>query len=529
MVYTTLASLRFFPHSLDYMSRLSLTKIARAASSVELIALGSFVVYLLTLAPDVYGFDSAEFASGAYSLGIVHPPGFPLYMLIGKLFSFLPFGTVAYRLNFMSAVFAALTIYLLYRVIFKVITCDWIAWVSSAFLAFSIYFWNMSVVAEVYTLHTFFLVLELLILLRWRETGKKSILVLFSFVFGLSLTNHTTGLLFAPGFAWLIVSSPKWKWRFDWNWALMILSFLFGLLVYIYIPVRANSDAPLNYIREYYSIDVTTLSGLIWMISGKAYHFFAFGYHGSEILQQFMSCTKLFWRNFTGVGFLVGVLGMIVSFRRDWKIALACLLIFLANFCFYLNYRVLDKDTMFLPAYTIFSVYIAFGLSYIDYLLRKFVGVENPLRLIPQVHPAFWVGMVILSLVLNWQWTDMSNAFGPETYSSMILQSVENNATIIADWSPAVVLEYYQIVEGKRTDLNIYNQSRIEVARHYRYWSMGKPAPQISAAVSRDELSDIDKLYEDSTLYSIEYDPFIAKKYEYIPVGTFYRLEKKVQ
>ena len=123
----------------------------------------------------------------------------------------------------------------------------------------------------------------------------------------------------------------------------------------------------------------------------------------------------------------------------------------------------------------------------------------------------------------------MSDAFGPETYSSMIMQSVENNATIIANWSPAVVLEYYQIVEGKRTDLHIYNQSRIEVARYYQYWSMGKPAPQISAAVSRDELSDIDQLYEDSTLYSIEYDPVIAKKYEYVPVGTFYRLEKKVR
>lgn len=509
------------------MKRLSLTKFAKAAFSGELIALGSLVVYLFTLAPNVYGFDSAEFATGAYSLGIVHPPGFPLYMLLGKLFSLLPFGSVAYRLNLMSAVFAALTVYVLYQVIIKITGRAWIAWVSSAFLAFSIYFWNMSVVAEVYTLHTFFLVLELYILLRWRETGKQSALILFAFIFGLSLTNHTTGLLFAPGFALLIVSSSKWKWRINWFWVLMICGFLIGLLVYIYIPIRANSDTPLNYIKEYYSIDVTTFSGLLWMISGKAYHFFAFGYQGTEILQQLVNSIESFWRNFMGVGFLVGILGIIVSFRKDWNIGLACLLVFLGNFCFYINYRVLDKDTMFLPAYTIFTVFIAFGLGFLDHLLHQIFSNGDLFKPILHAHPVFWSGMIVLALVLNWQWTDMSQAHGPETYSNMIMQSVENDAVIIASWSPAVVLEYYQIVEGKRTDLQIYNQSRSEVARYYTYWSMGKSAEQISAAVAKDELAAIDKIYEDSILYSIEYDPVIARRYEYIPVGTFYRLEKK--
>jgi hypothetical protein len=343
----------------------------------------------------------------------------------------------------------------------------------------------------------------------------------------LSLTNHTTGLLFAPGFAWLIVSSPKWKWRIDWYWALMICCFLLGLLVYAYIPIRANSNAPLNYIKEYYAIDVTTFRGLVWMISGKAYHFFAFGYHGAEILQQLVKSIESFWRNFMGVGFLVGILGIIVSFRKDWKIGLACLLIFLGNFCFYINYRVLDKDTMFLPAYTTFTVFIAFGLDFLDHSLHQ-ISIDGDLfKPILHAYPIFWSGMSVLALALNWQWTDMSNALGAVTYSNMIMQSVEQDSTIIASWSPAVVLEYFQIVEGKRTDLQIYNQSRSEVARYYTYWSMGKTAEQISAAVAKDELAAIDKIYEDSILYSIEYDPVIARNYEYVPVGIFYRLEKK--
>ena len=77
----------------------------------------TFLVYLRTLAPGVYGFDSAELATGVFTQGIVHPPGYPLYLLIGKLFTFLPVRDVAYRLNLMSAFFAALTVLLLYLVI----------------------------------------------------------------------------------------------------------------------------------------------------------------------------------------------------------------------------------------------------------------------------------------------------------------------------------------------------------------------------------------------------------------------------
>ena len=83
-----------------------------ALAGLFLFAL-TFMVYLRTLAPTVYGFDSAELATGVYSGGIVHPPGFPLYMLIGRMFILLPIGDVAYRLNLMSSFFASCTVGLL--------------------------------------------------------------------------------------------------------------------------------------------------------------------------------------------------------------------------------------------------------------------------------------------------------------------------------------------------------------------------------------------------------------------------------
>ncbi len=69
----------------------------------------SMLVYLLTIAPTLSFFDSGEMISGAYTLGVSHPPGYPVYVTLGKLFSFIPLGNVAFRVNLMSSFFAAMT------------------------------------------------------------------------------------------------------------------------------------------------------------------------------------------------------------------------------------------------------------------------------------------------------------------------------------------------------------------------------------------------------------------------------------
>ena len=84
--------------------------VARAHWPPVVVFLVSLIFYLITLSPTI--FDSVaniEYAATAYGLVIPHPPGNPLYVVLGKLFTFLPFGDIAYRVNLMSAVFAAAT------------------------------------------------------------------------------------------------------------------------------------------------------------------------------------------------------------------------------------------------------------------------------------------------------------------------------------------------------------------------------------------------------------------------------------
>ncbi len=94
---------------------------------------GSFSVYLLTLAPLVTFWDSGELSTAAWSLGIPHPPGYPLFCILGKLFTFLPFGSIVYRLNLMSAFFAAGTVYILFLMLKKTLRgVPFAEWISAA-------------------------------------------------------------------------------------------------------------------------------------------------------------------------------------------------------------------------------------------------------------------------------------------------------------------------------------------------------------------------------------------------------------
>ncbi|HRK33650.1 MAG TPA: DUF2723 domain-containing protein, partial [Candidatus Hydrogenedentes bacterium] len=62
-------------------------------------ALTALVVYVMTLGPTITGEDSGELVTAAYTLGIAHPPGYPIWCLLGKVFTFIPFGSVAWRVN----------------------------------------------------------------------------------------------------------------------------------------------------------------------------------------------------------------------------------------------------------------------------------------------------------------------------------------------------------------------------------------------------------------------------------------------
>ena len=204
----------------------------------------TFVVYLSTLSPTIGEADSFEFQVVSYTLGVAHPTGYPLYILLGKLFSLLPFGNVAYRVNLISPLFASLTVVCLYLCLVHLTRHRAVSLVAALAFAFSRTFWSQAVIAEVYTLNAFFVALLFYLLLKRISESADQRINEIAFVYGLSLTNHITMALLAPTIAIYALLAGVWAGlrRTVRNQVFGTLVaaglFLLGLSVYLYIPLR---------------------------------------------------------------------------------------------------------------------------------------------------------------------------------------------------------------------------------------------------------------------------------------------------
>jgi len=487
-------------------------------------ALISGIGYFLTMSPGVVGFDSAELITGAYSLGIVHPTGYPLYLLIAKVFTLIPVRSIAYRVNLVSVFFGAIAVYLTARWIFSFTKSMLSTWVGAFSLAVGYGMWSMATVAEVYTLQVSLILALLLVIRQWLVRGEDRWLYLMAFTFGLSMTNHVTSALFLPSLAWIVITKLGFKGTLK-KLPFMGIAAGMGLLVYLYLPVRYAADPPLNYIKSYYKVDLSTLSGMLWMVSGRAYRFFAFGYDLQSYILELLDALIILSRNFTLLGILLGTSGLVKMIRDHRREGMALTFAFVLNIIFFAGYAVADKETMFLPAFGIWSLWVGVG----THAIGSYIARLNLLQVREQfTAQKVFAGALIVSFLIvggaNLHWLDKSDNYGPDLYARRVLSTLPENAFVIGRWSSAVILEYYQYVEGIRPDIHIFNRSRYEVAMYYDLWQGGTPHEEAVKQIMAIEEGIINAFAQDREVFDAEYNPYLAQRYEYQPAGQVFRL-----
>ena len=170
-----------------------------------LSGLAAFAVYLRTLAPTVVGGDSGELIAVASTLGVAHPPGYPLYTLLGRAFTWLPFGGVALRVNLLSAVCGALAAALVCRAVRRATGEAWGGVLAAGALAFSPLVWPYAVTAEVFPLNDLFVAALALCVVEVERAGEPALrrrgLGAFALLAGLAAANHHTIVFVAAPFA----------------------------------------------------------------------------------------------------------------------------------------------------------------------------------------------------------------------------------------------------------------------------------------------------------------------------------------
>ncbi|MBP6015966.1 MAG: DUF2723 domain-containing protein [Candidatus Promineofilum sp.] len=390
----------------------------RAALAAGMVALG---IYLLTIAPDLSWAnaspDGVELITASATLGIPHPPGYPTYVVLAKLFSLLPVGTVAFRYNLFSALAVSLTV----AVVVLTIGClhrrvrPMAASVAALLFGFAPLVWSQALVAEVYPLNL--LLLALFLMAGSRDD--RSIWV--GLWLGLAITTHPTSLFFLP---LLFISGGR-------RAARPIMGALIGLSPLLLLPLLAAGDSPIVWGRP------AELAGWWWLVSGQLYgaNFrpgFDWGHAGALVRALVLGPSLMIATGNVGP-FLRRTSDGEAAGQRKKIILLGLTGLLYVVFAFF--YRTPDAAVLLLPALLIAALLLA-------PLLER---GRQAVLILP-----------ILLVVFTFSARDLSGEVNVRRSAEMMLELAPANAVLLTPGDRTIfTILYFQYVEGSRLDLRV--------------------------------------------------------------------------
>jgi hypothetical protein len=410
------------------------------------VALALFALYAATSPRTVALEDDGLFILSSYFLGVEHPPGYPLFTLIGHLFTYLPFGSVAYRVHLASALFGALTCGAAWLCARALIAGRLPAYLAAFGLGMSPVFWSQAVIAEVYTLNAFFFVVLTFMGLISRD-GR--LLPWMALVFGLSLSNHyPLMLLIAPAFLVLL-----WPLRAEVLNRFGALSWLvlLGLLPYAWMVRRSweavpiSFNGPLETIQEilyflkrsgYAGVDHSVSAG--WFDRIKFFQFFA-----GELALQFAL-----------VGTLLAAVGLAVQWRTlGRRIAAFLTVAFLMPSVVLLLLLGFDYDSFRghvfhvypLPAYAVGALWMGLGFAW----AAQRYGRR------PSHAAASGAVLLLLIFALGARTNLVPSDWGAR-YAQAVLKVLPKDAVVIVLGDPDLApIAYFHMIENWRPDITL--------------------------------------------------------------------------
>jgi 4-amino-4-deoxy-L-arabinose transferase-like glycosyltransferase len=411
--------------------------------------LTSFVFYLKTLAPTVLYYEPTKFPDSvmlqtqAILLGSPHTTGYPTWVMLTHLFTYLPFGDLAYRVNLSSAVFAATTVLLVYLLCLRLTKCVVPSCVAALLFGLSRDFWSQAVISEVYTLNALFVALVIFLLLLWRDARGDRHLLLACFSMGLSLTNHlTSGLLVPAGvlFVGLVDRRKLRDLRLTLKGAAL---FLIALTPYLYLPIRASMHPPLNQEAP------DDLGSFFHLVSGTGFadRMFVYGPAGlAEKAQQYLS-DYLAHQFFSVPSLLLAAVGVVWLFLRDRPALAMLVFLYLGWLVYAIEYGIRDVYVFYIPTYFILAVFVAAGVAAV------MKGAESLARRVPaKLGMATLISVTAAVLVLpfggvgqRYKAVDQSQDYVGQQTIECVAHKTQRGATVLQHRS---LLNYMTLVEA---------------------------------------------------------------------------------
>lgn len=334
------------------------------------VALFAFWLYFPHIHPGVGPvrfLDAIQYQINATVLGVSHPPGYPLYALLGKLITVLPligryapFGdNGAYRLGLLSAVAAALTVLVTCRIIYRLTQHVGAALVGALMLALAVGFWVQATYTELYPLYNLFVATNFLLLIAWIQTRKPVFYFLSVAVYAFSFHLNIPALMLLPAWLWAVLVTDHQMLTRPRNLLWTGLIVLAAVALYLYVPLRAFIIGPAafcNYCPADWRELPAFLSGAVWRDLN-----IVFGVEPRYWLQRWADSGYQMMLQFWPVGVILGGIGWWRLVRKQWRIGGMFTLALAATWFFVVGYNVVDWADFMTPVYTLFVPLIGVG------------------------------------------------------------------------------------------------------------------------------------------------------------------------
>lgn len=419
-----------------------------------LVASASFLIYRRTLLPTVGFWDTGEFQTVLYTLDIAHPTGYPVYLLLGKLFiSLFPLGSIAWRVNLFSALCVSLGLYFFAHTLY-VLTKQTLLGASGAlFVGSNAIVWSLGTRADPHALHFLMVAMWSFVLVKVVVTDRYSLTPLLALITGLSLGNHLLAIFLIPPLAIVVMKAAARKPRIiPLSTAMLVL----GVSTYILLPVVATFRPPLTI-----DYSVATWNGFGRHVLGRDFGPGRHAWVDGSILNACKYYLSVNNQSFPSYLLILSAVGATAGFFFYPLFNGLLFMVYICTLVFSLKYQNAALERYFVTNFLLQVLWLTLIVSASQRFTKRlaeslFLGVGTLL----------FSGLLCWQAAINfhkhYESNNQSANFRAWEYAQATFNEIANDGVVFSWWSYSTPLWYLQKVEKYRPDIIIVNANKGE-------------------------------------------------------------------
>jgi len=422
------------------------------------LIIGFAALYLFTASPDVQAGDSAEFQLVAVTAGVPHPTTYPLYVTLAHVTSWLPIGTPAWRVTAFSALTAALSVGLIWRLLVNLGQRPSIATIGAIAFGVTPGIWNAATIAEVYALLVLLMVALGLALHRMGHTPTSHALAWVVMLTVLGGFHHGLFVITAAPVALCI---SIWVWRqklrsVEWHW--IVLAVLAGLTPLVYPFVQFARFGPFNGIdyglpTHYFWGAPQQWRDVVDLMTGGAVRRELFAVPDSNaIITLTIALVRRMGFEFGPIGLILAGIGAVGMYlRQRWVFGLTLLVVVPTTaYVLAIGPGVIDWPAFTIPLLIPLTLYLTHGMQWLV------ARLDTLTRLPAWRAPVAVIGLLIATLAwgyLRYPVSAKQHLTLYRDFAVAVHQTLPPDAVVITHWEQGMTLQYLRYAEGARPDV----------------------------------------------------------------------------